>query len=77
MKKISTAAAKQARIFPTETDHRIGSGDRNSWYCVLDEAGQIWSSGRTKRNIAEVFGAMPAVGSRWKSGRIRPGQPLC
>ena len=42
MKKVSTAAAKQSRNIsqPTLTIG-LDLGDRNSWYCVLDEAGQI------------------------------------
>ncbi len=42
MKKVSTVGAKQSKNFsqPTLT---IGLDleDRNSWYCMLDEAGQI------------------------------------
>jgi transposase len=37
-------------------------GDRNSWYCVLDEAGQIQLEQRVRTNakaLREVFGAMP------------------
>ena len=37
-------------------------GDRNSWYCVLDEAGQIQLEQRvrtTAKALQEVFGAMP------------------
>jgi transposase len=37
-------------------------GDRNSWYCVVDEAGQIQLEQRvrtTAKALREVFGAMP------------------
>jgi transposase len=42
----------------------IGSdlGDRNSWYCVVDEAGQIQREQQVRTNakgLPEVFGAMP------------------
>jgi len=42
MKKMSTAVSKQGRKFsqPTLTI-ALDLGDRNSWYCVLDVAGQI------------------------------------
>jgi len=42
MKKISTVAAKQAKNF-SEQKLTIGLdlGDRSSWYCVLDEAGEV------------------------------------
>src|ERR1700751_4469332 len=41
MKKVRTVAAKASRNFlqPTLTIG-LDLGDRNSWYCVLDEAGQ-------------------------------------
>ena len=37
-------------------------GDRNSWYCVLDEAGHIHVEQRVRTSakvLQEVFGAMP------------------
>jgi transposase len=37
-------------------------GDRNSWYCVVDEAGQIQREQRVRTNakaLQEVFAAMP------------------
>ena len=42
MKKVSTVAAKQSRNF-SQPKLTIGLdlGDRSSWYCVLDEAGEI------------------------------------
>jgi transposase len=42
MKKVSTVAAKQIRNL-SEQKLTIGLdlGDRSSWYCVLDEAGEV------------------------------------
>ena len=42
MKKISTVARKQSRNF-SEQRLTIGLdlGDRSSWYCVLDEHGEV------------------------------------
>jgi transposase len=42
MKKVSTAVSKQSRKVsqPTWTIG-LDLGDRNSWYCVLEEGGQI------------------------------------
>jgi transposase len=42
MKKISTVGARQTRNFG-EQKLTIGLdlGDRSSWYCVLDEAGEV------------------------------------
>ena len=66
MKKVSTVAAKQNRNF-SQQELTIGLdlGDRNSWYCVVDEAGKIQLEQRvhtTAKALQEVFGAMP--GSR-------------
>ena len=63
MKKISTAAAKQSKNF-SQPKLTIGLdlGDRNSWYCVVDEAGQIQLEQRvrtTAKALQEVFGRMP------------------
>jgi len=63
MKKISTAAAKQSKNF-SQQKLTIGLdlGDRNSWYWVVDEAGQIQLEQRvrtTGKALQEVFGTMP------------------
>src|ERR1700683_1486956 len=62
MKKVSTAAAKQSRNF-SQQKLTIGLdlGDRNSWYCVVEEAGQIQQEQRVQTSgkaLQEVFGAM-------------------
>jgi transposase len=63
MKKISTGAAKQSKNFH-EQKLTIGLdlGDRSSWYCVLDEAGDVLLEqklGTTPNAMREVFGKMP------------------
>jgi transposase len=63
MKKISTAAARATRNFP-EQKLTIGLdlGDRSSWYCVLDEAGEVLLEqrlGTTPKAMREVIGGMP------------------
>jgi transposase len=62
MKKISTVAAKQTKNF-REQRLTIGLdlGDRWSWYCVLDEAGDVLleqKPGTTPKAMKEVFGRM-------------------
>src|ERR1700684_4642376 len=62
MKKVSTAAAKQSKNF-SQQKLTIGLdlGDRNSWYWVVDEAGQIQLEQRvrtTGKALQEVFGTM-------------------
>jgi transposase len=63
MKKVSTRAAAQSRnISQQKLTIGLDLGDRNSWYCMLDEAGQIQLEQRVRTNakaLQEVFGAMP------------------
>ena len=63
MKKVSTVAAKQSRnLFQQKLTIGLDLGDRNSWYCVLDEAGQIQLEQRVRtsaKGLEEVFGGMP------------------
>jgi len=42
MKKVSTTSTKQGRNISRQSlTIGLDLGDRNSWYCVLDEMGQI------------------------------------
>jgi hypothetical protein len=63
MKKVSTVAAKPGKkISQQKLTVGLDLGDRNSWYCVLDESGQIQLEQRVRTNakaLREVFGAMP------------------
>jgi transposase len=63
MKKGSTTVAKQGRdISRQKLTIGLDLGDRNSWYCVLDEVGQIQLEQRvrtTAKALQEVFAAMP------------------
>jgi hypothetical protein len=63
MKKTSTAAIKQRKnISRQKLTIGLDLGDRNCWYCVLDEAGQVQLEQRVRTNakaLGEVFGAMP------------------
>jgi Ethanolamine utilization protein EutJ (predicted chaperonin) len=77
MKKISTVAAKQMRNF---SQHKLtiglDLGDRSSWYCVLDEQGEVVLEqrlGTTPKAIKEGSAECRGAGSRWKRGRIRRG----
>ena len=62
MKKVSIAVARQSRnIWQHRLTIGLDLGDRNSWYCVLDEAGQIQLEQQvrtTPKALGEVFGAM-------------------
>jgi len=63
MKKISTAAAKQTRNFQDQKlTIGLDLGDRTSWYCVLDAAGEVVLEQKlstTPKTMKEVFGGMP------------------
>ena len=63
MKKVSIAAARQSRnISRQKLTIGLDLGDRNSWYCVMDEAGHIQLEQRVRTSetaLREVFGAMP------------------
>jgi transposase len=63
MKKVSTILAKQSRkSFQQKLTIGLDLGDRNSWYCGLDEVGHIQLEQRVRtsaKGLGEVFGAMP------------------
>ena len=63
MKKVSIAATKLSRnISQQKLTIGLDLGDRNCWYCVVDEAGQIQREQRVRTNakaLREVFGALP------------------
>ena len=57
MKKVSTVVARQRKTFsqPTLTIG-LDRGDRNSWYCVLDEVGQIQLEQRVRTSGGRRLG---------------------
>src|SRR5229473_4618649 len=63
MKKVSTRAAAQSRnISQQKLTIGLDLGDRNSWYCVVDEAGQIQLEQRVRTNakaLQVALGGMP------------------
>ena len=76
MKKISTAVRNRGSNFsqPTWTIG-LDLGDRNSWYCVLDEAGQIQLEHGVRTNaqgLREVFGVMPRSRIALETGTHSP-----
>ena len=76
MKKISTAEVKQSKNF-VDQKLTIGLdlGDRSSWYCVLDEAGQVVLEqrlGTTPKAMKEVFGGMPRSRIALETGMHSP-----
>jgi transposase len=63
MKKGSTAAANEIRNFSRlKLTIGLDLGDRSSWYCVLDERGELQLEQKvstTPKALREVFGGMP------------------
>ena len=63
MKKVSTVAARQSRNFSRQTlTIGLDLGDRNSYYCVVNEVGELVLEQKittTAKALQAVFGAMP------------------
>src|SRR5271157_4737786 len=76
MKEVSTAGTKQSNKF-SEQKMTIGLdlGDRSSWYCVLDEAGEVLLEQKlstTPKAMEEVFGGMPRSRIALETGMHSP-----
>jgi len=75
MKKGSTAGATSKRNFNGKLTIGLDLGDRSSWYCVLDEAGEVRSEqklGTTPKAMKEVFATMPRSRIALETGMHSP-----
>jgi hypothetical protein len=77
MKKVSTAAAKATKKF-SQPKQTIGLdlGDRSSWYCLLDEVGEVLREqklGTTPKAMREAYGSMPRCRIALETGMHSPG----
>ena len=75
MKKSSTAMAASNKNFDQKLTIGLDLGDRSSWYCVLDEAGEVVGEqklGTTPKAIREVFAAMPHSRMTLETGMHSP-----
>jgi transposase len=76
MKKVSTAVAKQSRnISQQKLTIGLDLGDHSSWYCVLDEAGNVLVEQRLStapKALREGFGAMPRSRIALETGMHSP-----
>jgi transposase len=75
MKKSSTVRALSKRNFDQKLTIGLDLGDRFSWYCVLDEAGEVISEqrvGTTPTAMKEVFAAMPRSRIALETGMHSP-----
>src|ERR1700693_2860404 len=76
MKKISTAAAlKMEKVEGQKLTIGLDLGDRSSWYCVLDEAGEVLLEqklGTTPKAMKEVLGKLPRSRIALETGMHSP-----
>jgi transposase len=76
MQKISTLARSGSRIFKArQLTIGLDLGDRWSWYCVLNEAGEIVLERRlttTPEAMKHVFGRMPRSRVALETGAHSP-----
>jgi transposase len=76
MKKISTAVVKATKNF-SQQKLTIGLdlGDRSSWYCLLDEVGEVLLEQKVSTSpkaMREVFGGMPRCRIALETGMHSP-----
>src|SRR5450755_738281 len=76
MKKINTVTAKKAeKVVIQKLTIGLDLGDRWSWYCVLDEAGEVVLEQKvasTPKAMKEVFGGMPRSRLALETGTHSP-----
>src|SRR5664279_4603425 len=75
MKKSSTAKAASNKNLERKLTVGLDLGDRSSWYCVLDEAGEVISEkrlGTTPKAMKEAFAAMPRSRVALETGMHSP-----
>src|SRR5450631_2477910 len=76
MKKISTGTTKRVeKVVSQKLTIGLDLGDRWSWYCVLDEAGEVVLEQKvatTPKAMKEVFGGMPRSRMALETGTHSP-----
>src|SRR5216684_1045765 len=76
MKKVSTAAALTTKnVSQPKLTIGLDLGDRSSWYCVLDERGEVvleQKLGTTPKAMREVFRSMPRCRIALETGMHSP-----
>jgi hypothetical protein len=76
MKKISTAASdKIGKVEGQRLTVGLDVGDRSSWYCVLEEAGEVLLEQKlptTPKAMKEIFGKMPRSRIALETGMHSP-----
>lgn len=75
MKKSSTVAAASKKNLGRKLTIGLDLGDRSSWYCMLDKAGEVLHEqklGTTPKAMNEVFAAMPRSRVALETGTHSP-----
>jgi transposase len=76
MKKISTTAAQKiGKVEGQKLTIGLDLGDRSSWYCVLNDAGEVLLEQKlatTPKAMKEVFGGMPRSRIALETGMHSP-----
>jgi transposase len=76
MKKISTTTAKKVeKVESQKLTIGLDLGDRSSWYCVLNEAGEVVLEQKlatTPKAMKEFFGGMPRSRIALETGMHSP-----
>ncbi len=75
MKKTTTVAVASKRNFAGKLTIGLDLGDRSSWYCVLDEAGEVVQEERgatTPKAMKQVFAALPRSRVALETGMHSP-----
>src|SRR5436305_7615146 len=76
MKKVSTAAVRGTKnVSQPRLTIGLDLGDRSSWYCLLDEVGEVLQEQKlstTPKAMREAFGAMPRCRIALETGTHSP-----
>jgi transposase len=75
MKKTSTVATASNEKLPRKLTIGLDLGDRSSWYCILDDAGEVIGEQKlstTSKAMQEVFAAMPRSRIALETGMHSP-----
>ena len=76
MKKTSTAAKQTKNVGDQKVTIGLDLGDRSSWYCVLDGAGEVvveQKLGTTPKAMREGWEECRGARSFWRPKRTRRG----
>src|SRR5215472_5362704 len=75
MKKISTVATTSNKNLHSRLTIGLDLGDRSSWYCVLDDSGEVIAEhklGTTPKAMQESFEAIPRSRIALETGTHSP-----